>query len=954
MKKRKGFTLIELVIAMAIVVTMAGATLTSNSYNEKEAINNVAVKCQTLIAAARNTAIAQRAPREVKLNYAQNQITSGAPGGELDETYAFPTPVTFATGGTVLIIYYDAFGKLETYDKENRLTDVLIDSQGELTDHLSFFLTNKVGALVEEVKIYQGGGSVDLSWGGETPNVGGTPVVKISGPAVGYSNTNYTYSFTVQGGKPPYTYAWKDGGTPAEGTASTFTTQWAGSGDLKLTVTDSLGQQGGDSRAFSIAAALTASINSSPADWTLNTDYPCTSTVTGGAAPYSYVWTVVPDGNPFTGNEGGFTTQWDSVGAKTINLKVTDGLGRTLGTSRVVAVYSEPTGSINGPTSGLINTLYPYRATFSGGKAPLTYRWSNGGTASTANYSWAEPGTYWPSVIVKDAFGQTITVSSSESIGSVTVQSTLAVVINPVGAGSVALNPVGGSYNAGTQVTLTESPAAAYKFSNWGGDGNGTSAATTVTMNGDNNVTANFVLNQFLVTFNGNGGLPSPTSKTVTHASTYGPLATTTLTGYTFKGWFTATTGGTQVTAATTVTITAPQTLYAQWTTNNYTVTFNGNGGLPSPTSKSVTYASTYGPLATATLTGNTFKGWFTATTGGSQVTAASVVTITTDQTLYAQWTADSQTLTFNSNGGSGVTASTQAFGTTVSAPTAPTKTGYTFAGWYNESGLTTTHSFSTMGLSTTVYAKWTAMPFTITPSSGLHGAISPATVKAGNYGSSVTFTFTPESGYARYYTKVDGVNLGAIASYTFPGTTIGNHTIETHFSWYGIVSSYQVQTSSHQVQSGSHQAQISSTSQAFSWGPYWASYQEGYMGGLPAPWGSWSYLWIYSYSVAIWMPTLPAGQTYADLAYVSSLPSGSEDDGARIYGGTQRWGSDRVFPTWGQLGTVGPFCYCPQIMVPSSSVGNSVLTVIVMGTVLDYITVPDYTTYYNYSTYYY
>ncbi len=53
-------------------------------------------------------------------------------------------------------------------------------------------------------------------------------------------------------------------------------------------------------------------------------------------------------------------------------------------------------------------------------------------------------------------------------------------------------------------------------------------------------------------------------------------LATPTRAGYTFKGWFTATSGGTQITSATS--ITANQTIYAQWTANNYTVTYNYNG----------------------------------------------------------------------------------------------------------------------------------------------------------------------------------------------------------------------------------------------------------------------------------------------------------------------------------------------------------------------------------------
>ncbi len=90
-------------------------------------------------------------------------------------------------------------------------------------------------------------------------------------------------------------------------------------------------------------------------------------------------------------------------------------------------------------------------------------------------------------------------------------------------------------------------------------------------------------------------------------------------------------------------------------------------------------------------------------------MTSASAVSITAAQTLYAQWTADNETLTFNSNSGSPVAAITQAFGTTVSAPTAPTRSGCTFVAWYNESGFETVHTFSTMGLSTIVYAQWAA-----------------------------------------------------------------------------------------------------------------------------------------------------------------------------------------------------------------------------------------------------
>ena len=85
----------------------------------------------------------------------------------------------------------------------------------------------------------------------------------------------------------------------------------------------------------------------------------------------------------------------------------------------------------------------------------------------------------------------------------------------------------------------------------------------------------------------------------VTYGSTYGTLPTVTLTGYTFSGWYTAATGGTKVTSATTVTLTAAQTLYAQWTTNSIGKTTNTTLRSSDSTSdpgRSVTFTATVRP----------------------------------------------------------------------------------------------------------------------------------------------------------------------------------------------------------------------------------------------------------------------------------------------------------------------------------------------------------------------
>ncbi|MCL2652171.1 MAG: S-layer homology domain-containing protein [Propionibacteriaceae bacterium] len=166
------------------------------------------------------------------------------------------------------------------------------------------------------------------------------------------------------------------------------------------------------------------------------------------------------------------------------------------------------------------------------------------------------------------------------------------------------------------------------------------------------------------VTLNPNGGSVSPTSLKVTYGSTFGTLPTPTRTGYTFNGWFTATTGGTKYTSASVVSLLANTTLYAQWTANKYTVTFNVNGGgTASPTTKSVTYDSTYGTLATVSRPAPYhFLGWFTAASGGSAVTAATAVKITANQTLYAHWDQISGSVTVSPS------AATAAVGTTLTA----------------------------------------------------------------------------------------------------------------------------------------------------------------------------------------------------------------------------------------------------------------------------------------------
>lgn len=166
-------------------------------------------------------------------------------------------------------------------------------------------------------------------------------------------------------------------------------------------------------------------------------------------------------------------------------------------------------------------------------------------------------------------------------------------------------------------------------------------------------------LKKVTITFDpGLGGSVSPKTQEVLCSRSYGTLPTPTKSkvGYTvtFKGWFTASSGGNKVEETTTVTNESDHTLYAQWeeTVNSYTVTVDACGGeitFPSnsvwATSidkgtgfRSIAYGLPYDLPTTVTKSGYTFLGWYTSETGGSKVESFDKMRTAFDHTLYAHW----------------------------------------------------------------------------------------------------------------------------------------------------------------------------------------------------------------------------------------------------------------------------------------------------------------------------
>ena len=260
------------------------------------------------------------------------------------------------------------------------------------------------------------------------------------------------------------------------------------------------------------------------------------------------------------------------------------------------------------------------------------------------------------------------------------------------------------------------------------------------------------VSQEYTVTFNANGGSAS-TASTTTKDGKLESLPAPTYDGYDFLGWYTEETGGEKVTTDTV--FTKDTTIYAHWqkqAAQEYTVTFDANGGSVTPSSATTTDGKLTN-LPTPTYDGSDFLGWYTEETGGEKVTTDTV--FTKDTTIYAHWqkqTAQEYTVTFDANGGtinSGVITS-YTYGVGATLPTDVTREGYTFAGWYASADFSGDAVKAISAEDTgnkTYWAKWTANAYGITVTNDGNGEASADKTTAAE-GETVTLTATPNSGY--------------------------------------------------------------------------------------------------------------------------------------------------------------------------------------------------------------
>ena len=262
----------------------------------------------------------------------------------------------------------------------------------------------------------------------------------------------------------------------------------------------------------------------------------------------------------------------------------------------------------------------------------------------------------------------------------------------------------------GTQIAAPANPTRkGYTFKGWDKEIPETMPAENIT------VKAQWKINQYTITFDTNGG-----SEIAPITQDYGTKITApdnpTRKGYTFKGWDKE------------IPETMPAeniTVKAQWEINQYTITFDTNGG-----SEIAPITQDYGTEITApdnpTRKGYTFKGWDKEI---PETMPAENITVK------AQWEINQYTIAFDTNGGSEIAPITQDYGTEITAPDNPTRKGYTFKGWDKE--IPKTMPAENM----TVKAQWEINQYTIAFDTNGGSEIAPITQ---DYGTEITAPDNP------------------------------------------------------------------------------------------------------------------------------------------------------------------------------------------------------------------
>ncbi len=258
--------------------------------------------------------------------------------------------------------------------------------------------------------------------------------------------------------------------------------------------------------------------------------------------------------------------------------------------------------------------------------------------------------------------------------------------------------------NYGEVIEIPDNPRKeGYTFVGWDQEIPATMPTANIT------ITAEWSINQYTIHFESNGGSPID-SITQDYDTEIIVPDNPRKEGYTFVGWD-------QEIPATMPS--ADKVIKAQWSINSYTITFDTDGGnIIVPITKN--YGEVIEVPDNPRKEGYTFVGW-------DQEIPTTMPSA--DKVIKAQWSINSYTITFDTDGGDIIAPITKNYGETVIAPSNPTKEENKFEGWFIDKELTNSYIFSTMPAENIIlYAKWNTNKYTITFESNGGSNVSPIT----------------------------------------------------------------------------------------------------------------------------------------------------------------------------------------------------------------------------------
>ncbi len=451
----------------------------------------------------------------------------------------------------------------------------------------------------------------------------------------------------------------------------------------------------------------------------------------------------------------------------------TTAYGYSIWEARLYSVGSAPMSYTITPTAGANGSVSPSSSVSvaSGASQTFTFTPSSGYVVDAVTVDGASVGSVPSYTFTNVTTNHTISVTFKQS----TVIYTLTASANPSAGGTVT---GGGSYNSGAAATVTATPASGFTFTGWSGDLTGATNPSTITMNGNKSVTANFASQ--------NGQLVLQTVSLATASSAESALypasaaidnniGTRWSSAFSDSQWITFDLGSSKPIVAAVL----------DWETANasaYVIMGSNDNFATSATIVTKSNMPAFGNHRIDSISGLAGTYRYYRMSGKARSTAYGYSIW--EARFYTNGTPVTYTLTTTTNPTTGGTVSgggTYAMGTTATLTATPAP-GYSFASWSGDVTSTTNPITVTMTANKNVTANFTLIPtYTISAPAGSNGAITPSGTVTVTQGNSQTFTMTPSSGYAVDVVTVDGVSQGAIASYTFTNVTT-NHTITVTF----------------------------------------------------------------------------------------------------------------------------------------------------------------------------